>query len=109
MTAFFLFLFSFFFVEYVKNCYVGRHSDIYKSVWFKVVMVIDTIVLYIFYTNLIDVDLDLGSQECEKARTFGLKISQGFQSIWMGFYILLRLYGLMNVIFLFRPFNFEGR
>ena len=48
-----------------------------------------------FDTNVIDLDRDSRSRECEKAKACAPIISQSFQSIWMEFGILLRLVGVM--------------
>ena len=60
------------------------HSDVYKSGWFKLDMMIETIVIY-FDTSLIDLDHNSRSQECEKAKTSVLITSQRYQWIWMKF------------------------
>ena len=52
------------------------------------------------------------SQECKKAKTSALMISQSFQVIGMkfGIYCQLRLVSVMNLILcLCRPFNIQGR
>ena len=59
-----------------------------------------------FDTSLIDFDLDSGSHECKKAKTF----HASFQSILMEFGIPLRLAGVMNsVLVLFRAFSMQRR
>ena len=55
-----------------------------------------------FDTSLIDLylDLDSRSQDCEKANNFFTNYLKSVQSIWMEFSVLLRLVGVMNLIFI---------
>ena len=64
---------------------------------------IDTIIYCTlhFDTSIIDLDLDSRSQESEKAKTFTPIISQSFPLICVEFGTLLRLVGVMNLIFSF--------
>ena len=65
------------------------HSDVYKWIWFKLDMMVDTILLHILY-HLIDLDLDLDwrSQKCKKAKFLCQLSHTVFQSIWMEYYCL---------------------
>ena len=100
-----------------KNVNIGMHSDIYKLVWFK--LVIQTwcdngYYLIHFDTDLIGLDLRSRSQECETANISALIISQSSWSIWIEFGILLRLVqvvvGVMNhVLIWFCLFNIQRK
>ena len=91
-----------------KNFKVGMHLDICKSIWFwfKLGIMIDTIVLFDFDTSLFDLDLDSRSQECVKQKL----LCQLSHWILIEFGILLRLAGVMNLILIvFWPFNIQVR
>ena len=72
------------------------HSDIYESIWFKLGVMIGTNVL--FYTGVIDQDLDSRSLEWEKAKTSVPIVSESFQLIWMKLGMLLRFVVVINLI-----------
>ena len=89
---------------------IGMQSGVYESVCFKLGMMRDTIALYI----LIRVNLTLTFLQVYRSLTKQDLLRQlsleKFQSIWMDFGLLLRLVGVMYVIFiLFRPFTSQGR
>ena len=69
--------------------------DIWKPVWFKLGLMIDTTEIYI----LIHVCVTLTSQEWKKGNISVLVISQNDEWIWMKFTIMLRL--VINIIFVF--------
>ena len=54
-----------------------------------------------FDTSLTDLDLDWRAQECKEAKTSAAIISQSFLLIMLEFGILLRLVGVMNLIYHF--------
>ena len=54
-----------------------------------------------FHAILSDSELHSKSQECEKAKMSATLISQSFQLIWMGFRSPLRLFSLINLMFIF--------
>ena len=90
------------------------HLDICESIWLKLGMIIDTSKLYFFFfffffTSLIDFELDSGSRECKKATVSVAIISQGFQSVWMGFGVLFRFVDVNPALILSHPFNIQGR
>ena len=63
-----------------------------------------------FDSSLIDFDLDSRSQVCKKVKTFGPIVLQSFQSMWMGYGILLRLAGVLNLILILSCLlNIPGR
>ena len=77
----------------IKNCLWGMHSDV----------LMDLIPTWSddrycctphFDTGVIDLDLDSGSQDCEKAETTAPIISQSFQLISVEFGLLWRLPGV---------------
>ena len=71
---------------------------------------IDSVVLLLCDTILIDLDLNSRSQECEKAKLSAPIMSQSFQSIQMECGILLRLVSVTSfILILFRPFDVQGR
>ena len=60
--------------------------------------------------SLTEVDSESRSQACEKAKTSMPVISQSFHLIWMECGILLRCFGVMNlVLILSHLFNIQGR
>ena len=61
-----------------KNFNTSLHSDVYESVWFKVDLVLDTIVVK-FDTSIIDLDFDSWSQQTKKSSISVSVISQRFQ------------------------------
>ena len=77
--------------------YVSMHSDIYELIYFKL-MWWQILLNSTFWHVLID--LNSRSQGWKKANTSAPIISQSFESVWMEFAIVLRLVGLMNLIFI---------
>ena len=64
-------------------------SYVYKSIWFKLGMMIDTIKLYNFNSPLTDLELHSRSQECKKAKNKKQKktLWQLFDKDFNGFYL----------------------
>ena len=92
-------------VEWVN---VGMHSDIYHAIWFKLWSHDRYYCTVQFDANVIDLDLDIRSQECEKGNV--PIISQSYRLIWFECGILLRLLLVMKVILIwFCPFSIQGR
>ena len=89
------------FTDWVKKN-VPVHSDIYKSVGFKLGRMI------LLYSTVNVLDLDSRSQECEKAKTSAPIISQSFESIWMELRILLRPVGVLSLILMFSSIQYSG-
>ena len=81
-----------------KNVNAGTHSDIYELIWFRLAMMIDTVVLYILILGL------------EGKKISATIISQSFPSVWIEFCILLRHVSVINlVLILFHPFSIQER
>ena len=107
------------------------HFDIYEPIWFKLVMMIDTVELHFDNTSLIGLDLDKRSQGWKNTKISAVIISQSWYGwnldldkrsqgwkktkisavvlIWMEFGILLKFDGIYHIFILSHPFNIQGR
>ena len=96
------------FADCVKNINIGMHSDVYKSIWSKLGVMLRTIILYILILVHLTLTLNQGHKSARKQNSPTPIISQTFRSIWMEFGVLLRLLGVINLIW-FRPFDIQWR
>ena len=87
-------------VTALKNFKVGMHSEVHKSIWFKLGMVIDIIVMYILILVFLTVTFTV-HRSARKQNTSAPMISQSFELIWMEIGILLIHISVMNFILFF--------
>ena len=89
-----------------ENFNVGMLSNVCEWIWFKLGVMIDTIILYIFMLVLLTL---ISIQGHRSVRMQNLQRQQS-QSIWMKFGILLRHVGVVSLrLILSFPFNIQGR
>ena len=70
---------------------------------------IDAIVLHILMLVFLILTLIQGDRSATKATIFAPVISQSLESIWMELGLLIRLVGMMNLVFILSgPFSIQG-
>ena len=80
-----------------KNINVGLHSNLHKSIWLKLDMMIDTIEPYIFMLVYLTLTFIQGHKNARKQKFCNNYLTK-FQSIWMEIGILFGFVSVMNLI-----------